>query len=199
MWQGGGCSWQHDKLCVHQLAESALHRFQNPWPYYQVSNKSMSIPHLGQGIFGYRTESKTPYNATRNQCVNAIVTTAMSYVGNTPYVRDYSCAPGVGVDCSGLVMQALCAMGMDLSPMNPWDHYYTPGHDHYANDIRNNDRFTHVSFESRRPGGLIMTNGHVSIYIGGDRIIEANSPAVGVRVASVYASTPILAVVRPFQ
>lgn len=127
MWQGGGCSWQHDKLCVHQLAESALHRFQNPWPYYQVSNKSMSIPHLGQGIFGYRTESKTPYNATRNQCVNAIVTTAMSYVGNTPYVRDYSCAPGVGVDCSGLVMQALCAMGMDLSPMNPWDHYYTPG------------------------------------------------------------------------
>ena len=78
----------------------------------------MSIPHLGQGIFGYRTESKTPYNATRNQCVNAIVTTAMSYVGNTPYVRDYSCAPGVGVDCSGLVMQALCAMGMDLSPMN---------------------------------------------------------------------------------
>lgn len=42
-----------------------------------------------------------------------------------------------------------------------------------------------------------MTNGHVSIYVGGDRIIEAYSPRVGVRYASVYSSTPILAVLRP--
>lgn len=173
--------------------------YQNPWPYFQVSNKSVGILHLNQGFFGYRTESKIPYNATRNQCVNAMVTTAMSYVGNTTYVWDYACAPGVGVDCAGLVMQALYATGMDLSPMNPWDHYYAPEYDHYANDIRNNSRFAHVSFESRQPSDLIMTNGHVSIYIGGDRIVEAYSPRVGVRVASVYSSAPILAVVRSFQ
>ena len=29
--------------------------FQNPSPFYQVSNRSVSIPHQGQGIFGYRT------------------------------------------------------------------------------------------------------------------------------------------------
>lgn len=172
--------------------------YQNPAQFYQVSHNSVNIPHLGEGIFGYRTPSAIPFDATRSDCVNAMITTAIRYVGTTPYVWDYSCAPGIGVDCSGLVMQALYATGMDLSPMNPWDHYYTPGHDQYANDIRNNPRFAKVSFSDRQPGDLILTKGHVSIYIGGDRIIEAYSPRIGVRYASVYSSTPILAVARPF-
>lgn len=172
--------------------------YQNPAQFYQVSHNSVNTPHLGEGIFGYRTPSAIPFDATRSDCVNAMITTAIRYVGTTPYVWDYSCAPGIGVDCSGLVMQALYATGMDLSPMNPWDHYYTPGHDQYANDIRNNPRFAKVSFSDRQPGDLILTKGHVSIYIGGDRIIEAYSPRIGVRYASVYSSTPILAVARPF-
>lgn len=116
--------------------------FQNPSQYYQVSSSSVSVPHLGQGIFGYRTESRISHTATRQDCINAMVTRAMDYLG-TAYRWDYACAPGVGVDCAGLVMQALYATGMDLSPMNPWDHYYTPGHDHYANDMWNSSRFLH--------------------------------------------------------
>ena len=170
--------------------------YQNPSQFYQVSNHSVTIKNMGQSIFGYRSESRIPYNATRNQIVNAIVTRALEYVG-TPYIWDYSCAPGVGVDCAGLVMQALYAVGMDLSPMNPWDHYYTAGHDQYANYMRNYGRFQRVSFEERQPGDLILTNGHVSIYIGGDRIVEAYSPRIGTRVASVYSTTPILSVARP--
>lgn len=170
--------------------------YQNPSQFYQVSNRSVTIKNMGQGIFGYRTESRIPYNATRNQIVNAIVTRALEYVG-TPYIWDYSCAPGVGVDCAGLVMQALYAAGMDLSPMNPWDHYYSAGHDQYANYMRNYGRFQLVSFADRQPGDLILTNGHVSLYIGGDRIVEAYSPRVGTRVASVYSTTPILSVARP--
>ena len=34
---------------------------------------------------------------------------------NTPYIWDYACAPGVGVDCAGLVLQCLYATGMDLT------------------------------------------------------------------------------------
>ena len=170
--------------------------YQNPSQFYQVSNRSVTIKNMGQGIFGYRTESRIPYNATRNQIVNAIVTRALEYVG-TPYIWDYSCAPGVGVDCAGLVMQALYAAGMDLSPMNPWDHYYSAGHDQYANYMRNYGRFQRVSFADRQPGDLILTNGHVSLYIGGDRIVEAYSPRVGTRVASAYSTTPILSVARP--
>ena len=169
--------------------------FQNPAKYYQVSCYSVSIKNQGSGIFGYRTPSAIPYDATRNDCVNAMITRAYDYLGD-PYRWDYSCAPGVGVDCAGLVMQALYATGMDLSPMNPWDHYYTYGHDHYANDMRASSKFKHVSFSSRKPGDLIFYSGHVAIYIGSNRILDAYPPKV--RTASVYSPGSILAVARPF-
>lgn len=170
--------------------------YQTPGSYYKVSNKSVSIKNLGVNQFGYRTESRIPYNATREQCINAMVTRAMEYLG-TPYRWDYSCAPGVGVDCAGLVMQALYATGMDLTPMNPWDHYYTPGHDHYANDMRSNSRFMHVSTSQLQRGDLILYSGHVAIYLGNNTIIEAVSPRVRT-VGSIAPLKPVLAVVRPF-
>lgn len=171
--------------------------FQNPSQYYQVSNVSVSFPHLGQGQFGYRTESRISIDATRQDCINAMVTRALEYSG-TRYVWDYSCAPGVGVDCSGLVMQALYATGMDLSPMNPWDHYYTPGHDQYANYMWENGRFQKLSFSQRQPGDIIAYKGHVAIYLGNDQIVEASSPAGQVRISSVYSSPNIRGVLRPF-
>ena len=171
--------------------------FQNPSQYYQVSNVSVSIPHLGQGQFGYRTESRISIDATRQDCINAMVTRALEYSG-TRYVWDYSCAPGVGVDCSGLVMQALYATGMDLSPMNPWDHYYTPGHDQYANYMWENGRFQKLSFSQRQPGDIIAYKGHVAIYLGNDQIVEASSPAGRVRISSVYSSPNIRGVLRPY-
>ena len=169
--------------------------YQNPSSYYQLSNRTVSIRNMGSGTFGYATPSRLSYNATRNEAVNHMVTRAIEYLG-TPYIWNYASAPGVGVDCAGLVMQSLYAVGMDLSPMNPWDHYYTPGHDHYANDMRANRKIKKVAFGDRQPGDLILTAGHVSIYIGNDRIIEA-WPRAGVRYQSVYSTTPILAVGRP--
>ena len=172
--------------------------YQNPSNYYQVSSKSVTIPHLGQGIFGYRTESRISVSATRDECVNAMITRAYDYVGTTPYIWDYSCAPGVGVDCAGLVMQCLYATGMDLGRYTPWDHYYTPGHDHYANDMWNDPKFKHLDFSQRRRGDLICYNGHIAIYLGNDQIIEAASPRYGVRVHNVYVGYPIKGVLRPF-
>ena len=172
--------------------------YQNPSNYYQVSSKSVTIPHLGQGIFGYRTESRISVSATRNECVNAMITRAYDYVGTTPYIWDYSCAPGVGIDCARLVMQCLYATGMDLGRYTPWDHYYTPGHDHYANDMWNDPKFMHLDFSQRRRGDLICYNGHIAIYLGNDQIIEAASPRYGVRVHSVYVGYPIKGVLRPF-
>ena len=157
----------------------------------------MVIPHLGEGIFGYRTESRISKTASKLECINTMIGRAYEYLG-TPYKWDYSCAPGVGVDCSGLVMQCLYAVGMDLSPFNPWDHFYTPGHDQYANGMWDSPRFKHLSFSERQRGDLVCYPGHIAIYLGNDKIIEAYSPAVGVRIASVYRSSHILGVLRPF-
>ena len=172
--------------------------YQNPAGYYQVSCCSVNIPHLNSGIFGYRTPSRIGTYATRDDCINAMITRAFDYVGTTPYIWDYSCAPGVGVDCAGLVMQCLYATGMNLGRYTPWDHYYTPGHDHYANDMWNDPKFKHLSFSQRQRGDLICYKGHIAIYIGNDHIIEASSPRKGVRVHSVYVGYEIKGVLRPF-
>ena len=172
--------------------------YQNPIQYYQVSTQNVSLPsYASGGIFAYITPSRIAVDATRNDCINAMITRAMDYLG-TPYRWDYSCAPGVGVDCSGLVMQSLYATGMSMSPYNPWDHYFTPGHDHYANDMWNDSKFRHLSFSERQRGDLVCYSGHIAIYLGNDQIIEASSPAGVVRIASVYSSSGIKGVLRSF-
>lgn len=128
--------------------------------FYQVSCASVIVPHMNQNIFGYRTPLRIGTDATRQDCINAMITRAYDYVGTTSYIWDYSCAPGVGVDCAGLVMQCLYATGMNLGRYTPWDYYHTPGHDHYANDMWNDSRFKHLSFSQRQRGDLICYQGH---------------------------------------
>ncbi|WP_270574282.1 GH25 family lysozyme [Candidatus Collinsella stercoripullorum] len=172
--------------------------YQNPIQYYQVSTRDVSLPsYAGGGIFSYITPSRIAVDASRNDCINVMITRAFDYLG-TAYRWDYSCAPGVGVDCSGLVMQALYATGMSMSPYNPWDHYYTPGHDHYANDMWNDSKFMHLNFSQRQRGDLVCYSGHIAIYLGNDQIIEASNPAGVVRISSVYSSSGIKGVLRPF-
>ena len=201
---GGGSRQRFQNAWIHVDSKGAVsvewigyHGFQNPPQYYQVSSNSVVIPHLGEGIFGYRTESRISKTASKLECINTMIGRAYEYLG-TPYKWDYSCAPGVGVDCSGLVMQCLYAVGMDLSPFNPWDHFYTPGHDQYANGMWDSPRFKHLSFSERQRGDLVCYPRHIAIYLGNDKIIEAYSPAVGVRIASVYSSSHIRGVLRPF-
>ncbi len=175
------------------------HGFQNPSQYYQVSNVSVTIKNQGVNQFGYRTPSAIPVDATKQDCINAMITRAYDYLG-TPYMWDYACAPGVGVDCAGLVMQCLYATGMDLSPMNPWDHYYLGlsggWHSAYANYMWENGRFQRLSISQR--GDIISWSGHVAIYIGNDRIIEAPAPGSSVRTNSVWAYGTPRGVLRPF-
>lgn len=57
----------------------------------------------------------------------------------------------------------------------------------------------HVDWNSRQRGDLICYPGHIAIYLGNDTIIEAVSPSVGVRIASVYSWGTIRGAVRPFN
>lgn len=172
--------------------------YQNPFNLFQVSTRTVSLPpYAGNGIHAYVTPSRIAVDASREDCIETMISRAYDYLGS-PYIWDYAGAPGVGVDCAGLVMQCLYATGMDLSPMNPWDHWYTPGHDQYANQMWDSPRFQHLSFSDRQRGDLVCYPGHIAIYLGNDQIIEAYSPAVGVRISSVYSSPNIKGVLRPF-
>lgn len=167
--------------------------YQTPGNYYKVGIRRVNVG--GGGIFSYSSPVAISNFATRQDCIEAFVARALDYVGTTPYVWDYSCAPGVGVDCAGLVMQALYATGMDLGPhYTPYRHYYVPGNDHYANDMAGDGRFARVSSAQR--GDLVFTTGHVAIYLGNGRIVEAYSPRVGVRITNLYFAPTVIR--RPF-
>ncbi len=155
--------------------------YQNPAGFYQVSSKNVSITSQATAPWDYVTPSRIGVWATRQDCVNAFIGRAREYLG-TPYVWDYSCAPGVGVDCIGLVYQCAYACGMDLGggtgydDFNPWAHWITGSggwHSHDANNFWDYGRAMHVSLDDRQEGDLISWAGHVAIYLGDDQIIEA--------------------------
>jgi cell wall-associated NlpC family hydrolase len=144
--------------------------------------------------------------ATREDCIEAFCQRAREYLG-TPYMWNYSSAPGVGVDCIGLVYQCAYACGMDLgggtgdSDFNPWAHYITGNsgwHSHDAENFWNYGDAIHVPLSSRQRGDVISWPGHVAVYLGNDEIIEAYQ-GMGVVYNSLWAHGTPRGCIRLFQ
>lgn len=143
--------------------------------------------------------------STRSDCIEAMISRAYDYLG-TSYVVGASGAPGTGVDCSGLVMQALYAAGMDLSPINPIRHS-KPGYEYESANMWASSKFKHVSYSERQRGDLIFYQNssgtviHVAIYLGNNQVIESWCEPVNRVVVwpitNSYRSN-IKGVVRPF-
>ena len=106
-----------------------------------------------------------------------VVDFAMQFVGN-PYVWGGTSLTN-GCDCSGFVMSVFGHFGISLP------------HSSYA--LRSCGQG--VSYSNARPGDLICYSGHVAIYIGGGRIVGAQSSAVGIATQNATYRT-ILAVRR---
>ena len=175
--------------------------YQNPSGFYQVSANKVRLPSGAyRTAFSYVTPPRITVYATRSDCVNAFLRRARQYKG-TPYVWNYSRQPGVGVDCIGLVYQCAYACGMNLGEFNPWDHWRTGAsgwHSHDANNFWNYGKAQRVSLKNRKKGDLIFWRGHVAIYMGNDRIIEA-WPGTGVHETSLWAHGTPRGVKRLFQ
>lgn len=180
--------------------------YQNPEGYYQVSSTSVILtPAAYRTAHCYVTPSRISASASREDCVNAFIARAREYLG-TPYVWNWSRQPGVGVDCIGLVYQCAYACGMDMGrgtgqgDFNPYAHWVTGAqgwHSHDANNFWNLGKAKHVSVADRRRGDVIYWPGHVAIYIGNDRIIEAFTGKV--EVASLWAHGTPTGCIRLFQ
>lgn len=99
----------------------------------------------------------------------AIVSAAYQYRG-VPYV--WGGASGSGVDCSGLVLLAHRAIGVNLP--------------HYSGSIGSSGKL--VSKEAALPGDVVCYYGHVGIYLGNGMMIHAPQPGDVVKVVRVYGS-----------
>ena len=170
--------------------------WQNPSDMYQVSTYNVSPHSPSRGILSYMTPSRIGAAATRQDCVEAFIARAYEYLG-TSYVWNYACAPGVGVDCVGLVMQCCYAVGMDtkdddyikcFDPICHWDSGSDGWHSHDANNMWNYGKIQRISKSQMSRGDLVFWPGHVAIYLGNDQIIQA-LPSGGVYITTLYNST----------
>lgn len=153
----------------------------------------------------YVSPMKTGNFNTSAERIEAMIARAYEYLG-TPYRICTSSYPGDGVDCSGLVMQALYAAGFDPYPATP-SHHAKPENEYDSRTLWAYTPMAHVPTSDLRRGDLVFYSSgpyapiyHVAIYLGNGKVIEAWPPYVtdyyGV---TDYPHTKILGVARPFE
>ena len=106
---------------------------------------------------------------------SAAASIALRYVGVRYVVGGASPS---GFDCSGLVSYVYAQLGIDLP--------------HQSRGILDSPRTTQISASQARPGDLIWSPGHISIYLGDGKQVEASRPQgwkVGVH--SIWQSNPV--------
>ncbi|MER7008732.1 C40 family peptidase [Dactylosporangium sp. NPDC000555] len=117
------------------------------------------------------SSSKQPATvAAPSDAAGTVVNFALAQVGK-PYV--YARSGPDSYDCSGLVMAAYARVGIKLP--------------HQSEQIAARGR--QVPSGQWLPGDVIHTSGHVAIYIGNGKMVEAANPSAGVRVAPVRGGT----------
>ena len=116
-------------------------------------------------------------NSTKKDCIETMINRAYDYLG-TEYIVGAAGKPGQGVDCSGLVMQALYSAGINPLPVNIVRHSQ-PGYEYESKNLYNSKKLKKISYKNRKRGDLIFysnSNGviiHIAIYLGNDKVIES--------------------------
>lgn len=83
-----------------------------------------------------------------------------------------------GVDCSGLVIQAMYAAGVAIGNINPVQHA-RPQYEYFSSYLWSSPKLKTVSYKNKARGDLIFYKGksgivnHVTIYLGNGRVIES--------------------------
>ena len=108
---------------------------------------------------------------------SAVVQYAMQFVGN-PYVWGGTSLTN-GADCSGFVMQVYRHFGVSLPHSSAAMRGYGTG----------------VSYENAQPGDILCYSGHVGIYIGGGKMVNALGAKYGICVSSATYK-PVITVRR---
>lgn len=177
--------------------------YQTSWGGLTLAARNVTLPSYTNGSYwSYVHPCIISPDATRAEVIEAFISVAYEYMyAGTRWVDNNCGAPGTTVDCTGLVMEALYAVGMDLTgaaggDYNPYSKYYW--NHHFANTWRLNNTFQPISISELERGDIIYYEGHVVIYLGNGMIIESTSDAANVRVTALYYPYLILGCARPF-
>ncbi|WP_220728920.1 C40 family peptidase [Apilactobacillus xinyiensis] len=143
-------------------------------------------------------------NQGRKAHIEAAIKQAYKYLGN-PYIYGASSSPKYGTDCSGLVMQALYAGGIDPKPISSIHHAY-PGNEWNSRNLFASHKFKHVAYKNRKRGDLIFyyqpgthTIWHVALYLGRNRVIESWPPRIMVAAIRNGQRSDVAGVARPWN
>jgi cell wall-associated NlpC family hydrolase len=112
------------------------------------------------------------FEAPATAAVSAAVATALQWIG-TPYVWGGN-TPGVGLDCSGLVQQALAAIGVRVPRTS--EQQYAASQRIRADQVQPGDL---VFFSSDGPGAT-----HVGLIVAPGEMVDAPQPGEQVRTES---------------
>ncbi len=152
----------------------------------------------------YQARPTVSVDASDAERVEAFVGAARSYLGDE-YVWGGAGSEGYGVDCSGLVLQALYAAGIDPQPISV-DLHVQPTY-RTSQALFAHPGFAHVPLSQVRRGDLVFYTknstgliNHVAIALGGGQLIEARDTDVHVAplVRSLSSQTIVQTAVRPF-
>ena len=134
-----------------------------------LTNNTNSSNNGGSGNTGGNTGGSTnsggnlnPSNTT-GVSGSAVVAFANQYVGY-PYVWSGT-DPNTGADCSGFVYYVLKNFGINYGRLTSYG-WRSVGQE--------------VSVNNMQPGDIVCYAGHVAIYAGGGRIVEAQSTSAGI-------------------
>lgn len=108
--------------------------------------------------------------STENTSGNALLSAARSQIG-TPYSWGAS-IPGVGFDCSGFTRWVYSQVGINLP----------------RSSSAQISQATRISQSEARPGDLVAWPGHVGIYAGNGKVIDAGSSPNSVTERSIWGS-----------
>lgn len=143
-------------------------------------------------------------DATTDERISEMISYARTYLGRE-YVWGGTGAYGQGVDCSGLVLQALYSAGLDPQPItvlkHPLPEYRT------SLELYRHTELRHVARRRAQRGDLVFWRNnttrkvnHVGIYLGSGRVLEASGAKVHIgRLNNRSTQTMMPTVVRPFS
>lgn len=145
---------------------------------------------LNKQMAGYSVTDLPAGASADNPGAKAVAIAMQAYKNGTPYVWGGNSLKG-GVDCSGLVQQAYKQLGIKV-PRSTYEQAKSGKHVS-LNQLLPGD-LVFFNTGSRDPNG-IGANGHVGIYIGNGKMVNAKGTKYGIRIEPISGAT---GAVRPW-